>query len=282
MDDGLIERLKTRAASSPDGSRGKVLFVSSMVQLLMLATVAAIALLVYSGLQLGSDLFRIESLVYLGLTAVAMTMAAVILGMFVIRLEAPEGRPITREEAPRLFETLDKMCKKLDGPPIDRVVITREYGAMILPLRARAISGRYTNYLVIGMPYMLGVPAKEMLSAVARDYSYLCGSQGKLAASVFRQSRTFAALSEQIRRKSKAGLLGNLITRLLGSFIEYHKANTAAFLRHDPGCFAGTMDTEGILAKINEAGRIQSASYFHAVRSNAHSVRCELRTMGHA
>jgi hypothetical protein len=232
MEDGLMERLKTKAASSPGGSPGKVLFVSSMVQLLMLAIVFAIALLVYSGVQLGTNILRIESLIYIGLTAVAMIVAVGILGMFLIRLEAPEGRLITRDETPRLFETLDKMCKKLDGPHIDHVLVTRDYGVMILPLRTRAISGGFTNYLILGLPYMLAVPAKEMLSAIARDYSYLCGTQGKLASKVYQQSRTFTALSEQIQRKSDAAGMGAVIIRLLGSFMMYYKSHTVEFLRH--------------------------------------------------
>jgi hypothetical protein len=258
MDDGLIERLKAEAAGSPDGSRGKILFVCSMVQLLMFSTVLAVALLVYSGVQLGNNIFRVESLIYLGLTAVAMIVAVGILGMFLIRLEAPEGRSITKDEAPRLFETLDKMCKKLDGPPIDHVLITRDYGVMILPLRARAISGGFTNYLILGLPYMLAVPAKEMLSAIARDYSYLCGAQGKLASKVYRQSRTFAALSEQIQRKSNAGGAGSVIIRLLGSFMMYYRSHTVGFLRHS-GLVAEATSIKMFGPQIRANGLIRDA-----------------------
>ncbi|OGB22863.1 MAG: hypothetical protein A3I66_13270 [Burkholderiales bacterium RIFCSPLOWO2_02_FULL_57_36] len=258
MDEGLIERLKSKAASSPGGFRGKVLVVSGMVNILMLAAVSTVALLVYFGMQLVADNHDLTNLVYVGLTVLVLIGVVAILRMFFIRLEAPEGRLITRSEAPRLFETLDKMCKKLDGPPLDHVLITRDYNATILPLRTRASFGGYTNYLMLGLPYMLAVPAKEMLSAIARDYGYLCGTHGRLATKVYRQSRTFAVLSEQIQRKSDVGRIGTVRARLLNIFMAYYKAHTIVFLRHT-GLAAEAASTKMFGPQIRANGLVRDA-----------------------
>lgn len=232
MDDGLIERLKSKAASSPGGFRGKLLIVSGMINLLMFVAVAATALLIYFGMQFSVDSDSIDNLVFAGLAGFVLMAVIAMSRVFFIRLEPPEGRLITRNEAPRLFETLDKMCKKLDGPPIDHVLINRDYGTAVLPLRNRAVLGKYTNYLVVGLPYMLGVPAKEMLSAIARDYGYLCGTHGKLPTRIYQQSCTFIALNDQLQSKSGSGRIGAVMLRLLDGFVGYYRAHTVVFLRH--------------------------------------------------
>ncbi len=258
MDESLMERLKSKAAGSADGSRGKALVASSVMHVLVFGALLATALLVYFGWQLASDNSRIDSMLYIGLTAVALSAAVVALRIFFIPLEIPDGRAITRSEAPRLFETLDKMCKKLDGPAIDHVLITRDYSARILPLRTRAIFGGYTNYLILGLPYMLGVPAKEMLSTIARDYGYLCGAHGRLAARVYRQNATFIALSGQVGRKSNAGRGNALLASIMRFFMGYYVANTAVFLRQS-GLEADVASTRMFGAQIRSNGLIRDA-----------------------
>jgi hypothetical protein len=258
MDEALMQRLKTKAASSPGEFRGKVLVVTSIVEILMFSAAAVFALLAYLGVQLHTEGHSGDILIFVGVTGSALVAAVTILRIFFIRLEPPSGRSITRSEAPRLFETLDKMCKKLDGPPIDHVLINRDYGATILPLRTRAISGGYTNYLMVGLPYMLGVPAKEMLSAIARDYGYLCGTHGKLATRVFRQSRTFTALNEQIQRKRDVSRIEGPIIRAFGFFMTYHRAHTTAFLRHS-GLAAEVACTRMFGPQVRANGLIRDA-----------------------
>lgn len=258
MDEGHKEQLKSKAARCPSGSRGKVLFVSNVISLLILVAVFAAALLVYFGLELSTESQGLENLIYIGLAGFVLIPVVAILRMFFIRLEPPEGRTITRSEAPRLFETLDKMCKKLDGPPIDHVLINRDYDAMILPLRNRAIFGGYTNYLLLGLPYMLGVPAKEMLSAIARDYSYLCGTHGRVATKVYRQTHTFIALGEQLQHKSNVGRFGALIIRVLDAFIVFYRAHTVEFLRHS-GLAAELASTKMFGSQIRANGLIRDA-----------------------
>lgn len=258
MDEGLTECLKSRAASSPRGFRGKLFVVTNIIQIFQLVAVSAGGLLVYFGFQLSAGSGRMDNLIYIGVTGIVLMGVIAILRMFFIRLEAPEGRSITRAEAPRLFETLDKMCRKLDGPPINHVLIDREYGTTILPLRTRVMSGGYTNYLMVGLPYMLGVPAKEMLSAIARDYSYLCGTHGQLAAKIYRQSKTFSALNEQFQRKPDVGRVCALMIHGLGVFMAYYKARTEVFLSNS-GLAAEMASTTMFGPQIRANGLIRDA-----------------------
>jgi hypothetical protein len=257
MDEGLIERLNSKAAGSPGGFRIKLLVICSAATILMIASVLAVAVIVYYGLPSAAGDSGVDQLIYAGLAAVVLASAVALLRMFFMRVDAPEGRAISRTEAPRLFETLDKMCKKLDGPSIDHVVLSDDYHVELLPLRTRAISGRYTNYLILGLPYMLGAPAKEMLSAIAFDYSYLCGTHGKFAAKVYRQGRTFATLNEQLRLKSESRR-GGLITRAFRSFLAYHQAHVIAFLRQN-GVAAEVASTKMFGPQIRANGLIREA-----------------------
>jgi hypothetical protein len=258
MNEGLMEQMRTSAANSRGGFSGKALIACNMMKFTVLATIVAVLLLGYFGSQVIAGSHDAVALLYICVAVLALMAGVPILRVGFRRLEAPQGRMITRSEAPRLFETLDKLCRKLDGPPIHHVLINRDYGASLVPLRARAIAGEYTNYLVLGLPYMLGAPAKEMLSAIARDYGYLCGTHGKLAARAYRQNRTFAALAEQIQRKPGTGGMDAFSVRLFQPFMKYHKAQTAAYLRSS-GLAAEAASTRMFGPQIRANGLIRDA-----------------------
>jgi len=48
-----------------------------------------------------------------------------------MRLDAPEGQLLTAHEAPTLFEALERMRKKIHGPPIHAVYLDAEFNASI-------------------------------------------------------------------------------------------------------------------------------------------------------
>src|SRR3981081_1557875 len=158
---GLIERLEAEAENSPAAFRSKVFLISSIAYVVLFGTLLGAALLIYFGLNLAYDGHQTSYLIYIGLFALVMLpVFLAVLRMFFMRLEAPEGRPITREEAPQLFDVLDKMRNKLKGPPIHHGLIDRRFNAAISQLPRWGLFGGHTNYLMLGLPYMLGVPPK--------------------------------------------------------------------------------------------------------------------------
>ena len=208
--EGLIRQLEAEAEHSPAGFRNKVLLISSAAYIALALMLLVTLLVIYLGISTASGRGHTRQLIFTGLFALSMIpVYFVVLRMFFMRLEAPAGRELTRAEAPKLFEVLDKMRKKLKGPPIQRVVIDGEFNAAISQIPRFGLFGGHRNHLILGLPYLFGVTPKEMLATVAHEYGHLCGNHGKLGSWVYRQRRTFGALPGRLFCRCGGAIRGN-------------------------------------------------------------------------
>lgn len=156
-----------------------------------------------------------------------------VLRMLLMRLPPPEGRELTRAEAPKLFDLLAKMRKKLKGPQIHHVLINTEYNAAISQLPRWGLFGGHTNYLMLGLPYLLGVPSKEMLATIAHEYGHLCGHHGKISAWIYRQRRTFGKLYEHVKNHTNDSWVHAMLASMLDRFMPYYNAYTFVLSRQN-------------------------------------------------
>jgi len=182
----------------------------------------------------------------------------VVLRMFFMRLPPPTGVPLTRAQAPKLFSVLDKMRKKLKGPPIHHVLVNEEYNAAIMQRPRWGLFGGHTNYLILGLPYLLGVPPQEMLATIAHEYGHLCGNHGKVGAWVYRQRRTFGALYEQVQGKQEDNWMYGGIAKALDKFMPYYQAYTFVLSRQQE-YEADATATQLVGAEANASGLIRDA-----------------------
>lgn len=231
--EGLIGRLEAEAAHSPGAFRSKVLLLSGAAYAALFLSLAGVAAAIYFGFNWARDAHR-ASMFTFGVFAVSMVpVFFTVLRMFFMRLQPPEGRRLTHDETPKLFALLDKMRKKLKGPPIHHVLVNDMYNAAVSQVPRWGFFGGHTNYLILGLPYLLGVPAREMLATVAHEYGHLCGNHGKLGAWVYRQRRTFGALYEQVSRNREDDWLQGTMARMLDMFMPYYNAYTFVLSRQN-------------------------------------------------
>lgn len=230
----LVRRLELDANFHPSAFRRKVILISCSAYLALFATLSIVASLLYYGFHWAKAHHSNYNMLRFGVFALFMLpLFWLALRMFFMRLPAPEGRLISREEAPKLFATLDKMRQKLQGPKIHHVLIDGEYNAAISQLPRFGLFGPHTNYLMLGLPYLLGVSHKEMLATVAHEYGHLCGNHGKLGAWVYRQRRTFGALYEQVRNSAADNWVQAGMATALQRFMPYYNAYTFVLSRQD-------------------------------------------------
>ena len=230
----LVGQLEVDSTISPAAFRMKVMLISCSAYLALFGSLIGLAALIYFGFSLAQSSHSTYNMIRIGFFALVMLpVFFVVLRMFFMRLTPPTGRIITREEAPRLFETIEKMRKKLSGPRIHHVLIDREYNAAISQLPRFGLFGGHTNYLMLGLPYLLGVPKREMLATIAHEYAHLCGDHGKLGAWVYRQRRTFGALYEQVRNASDENWIHAGIAKALDRFMPYYNAYTFVLSRQN-------------------------------------------------
>lgn len=253
---GLVSRLEAQSLHSPAAFRSHVLLISLAAYAALFVLLGLIALAIYLGFTWAQEQRRF-GMVQIGLFAVTMIpVFYAVLRTFFMRLPPPQGRPIHREEAPRLFAVLDKMRRKLKGPPIHHVLINDAYNAAVCQLPRWGLWGGHTNYLILGLPYLLGVPANEMLATVAHEYGHLCGNHGKISAWVYRQRRTFGALYEQVCDNRDDNWVHGLLASALDRFMPYYNAYTFVLSRQNE-YEADRTATDMVGAKANASGLIR-------------------------
>ncbi|MES2934087.1 MAG: M48 family metallopeptidase [Pseudomonadota bacterium] len=232
--EGLVERLEAQSYRSPSAFRGKVILISSAAYMALFAVLLGLALLLYFGIQVAQENHRSIGLIRLAILSVMLLpLFFVVLRMFSLRLEPPKGHEIQRADAPKLFELLDQMRKKLKGPKIHHVLIDREYNAAIAQLPKFGLFGDHTNYLVLGLPYLMAAPPKEMLATIAHEYGHLCGGHGQLSARVYRQRKVFGALHEQVNAAADSSFINAGMASALNRFMPYYNAYTFVLSRQD-------------------------------------------------
>lgn len=230
----LIGQLEVDSTISPAAFLTKVMLISCSAYIALFGALIGLASLIYFGFSLAQANHSAYSMIRIGLFALVMLpVFFVVLRMFFMRLPPPTGCVITSEEAPKLFDTIEMMRKKLGGPRIHHVLIDREYNAAISQLPRFGLFGGHTNYLMLGLPYLLGVPKREMLATVAHEYGHLCSDHGKLGSWVYRQRRTFGALHEQVRNASDDNWIHAGMARALDRFMPYYNAYTFVLSRQN-------------------------------------------------
>lgn len=231
--EGLIGRLEAQAERSPALFRAKVLVISGAAYCALFATLSAIAAFVYFGFNWAREAQRASMLTMAVFGFTMIPVFFTVLRMFLMRLPPPEGRRIVRTDAPRLFEVLDKIRRKLNGPPIHHVLVDERFNTAVAQNPRWGLFGGHTNHLILGLPYLLAIPPNEMLATVAHEYGHLCGNHGKLGAWVYRQRRTFIALYEQVDKDRGTSWAHGLLAAALDRFMPYYDAYTFVLSRQN-------------------------------------------------
>lgn len=119
-----------------------------------------------------------------------------------IRLDAPEGLKVTQEDAPALFESLERIRKKIKGPPIHHVLLNAEFNASISQIPRFGLFGGAVNYLTIGLPLLMAIDRPRFLAVMAHEYGHLRGDHGQFAAWVYRTRLSWMKMEHGMRNDS--------------------------------------------------------------------------------
>lgn len=115
-----------------------------------------------------------------------------------VRLEAPEGVEITALEAPELFEALERIRRKIKGPPIHKVWLNDEFNAGIQQVPRWGLLGGAVNHLTIGLPLLMALDRPRFLAVLAHEYGHLRGDHGRFAAWIYRTRLSWMRLNHNL------------------------------------------------------------------------------------
>lgn len=120
----------------------------------------------------------------LGIPAALVTFA-VIKGVWV-RLNAPEGLRVTRQDSPKLFAMIDEISREAGGVNFQEVLLVDDLNAAVVQVPRLGIFGWYKTYLLLGVPLMDALSPDEFKAVVAHEFAHLSNQDGRLGSWIYR------------------------------------------------------------------------------------------------
>ena len=148
-----------------------------------------------------------------------------------LRGEPPEGVELQREDAPLLFEALERIRRKIQGPPIHHVYLDDAFNASIRQWPRFGLLGGAVNTLTIGLPLLMALERRRLLSVLAHEYGHLRGNHGRLSAWIYRTR--LAWLRMDARLQQQEGAMAHLSQAFLRWYFPRFAARTFALARQD-------------------------------------------------
>lgn len=148
-----------------------------------------------------------------------------------LRLQPPPGEPITPEQAPELFEGLERIRKAIKGPRIHRVLVNAEFNACIVQIPRWGLLGRPENHLVIGLPLLYALERRRALAVLAHEYGHLRGGHGSFSAWIYRTRMAWQRLAERLEHDD--GLVAAASRRFFAWYAPRFVAKSFALARQD-------------------------------------------------
>ncbi len=256
----LIARLEREQAQDPAKYRRKVLWLAAGgYAYIALVIIGAIALLL-GALAIGKSHYVAAKMIFV----VGAFIFLVVRAMWV-RLDPPEGRAVTRQEAPELLAMIDKLQKDLHvSAHVDHVLVTEDINAAVVQVPRLGILGWYRNYLIIGLPLMKALTRKQFASVLAHELGHLAGGHGRLSNWIYRLRLGWARLAGALQQSESVAsfVFRPFFTRYLPYFSavsfplaranEYEADRNAARLT-SPTAAAAALTTVNVLGSFLES-----------------------------
>lgn len=233
----LVGRLERQSDDDPRSYVGKVMLVAALGYALPGVVALLILLACYFVIHSLASNGRVSGLAVMGCVAGVATLFAMARALWV-KLDAPEGRTITREEAPTLFAAIDeviqRMATKRKGKTslvtLDAVTLDQEFNASLCQLPRWGIFGNYTNHLQLGIPLMAALSIAEFKAVLAHEIGHLGGAHARFAAWIYRQRTTWRVLQRKF--EDPTGIFDRILGTFYGWYASYFYAYTFVLARN--------------------------------------------------
>lgn len=148
-----------------------------------------------------------------------------------LRLEPPEGLRLTPQEAPALFELIEQVRQKVQGPSIDQVYLSDELNASITQVPRFGLLGKSVNTLSLGLPLLMSLDRIRVQAVLAHEYAHLRGDHGRLGAWIYRTRITWLRFYQSLERDR--GVFGFVSAGFFRWFFPRFAARSFALARYD-------------------------------------------------
>ncbi|MBX3728037.1 MAG: M48 family metallopeptidase [Candidatus Sumerlaeia bacterium] len=133
-----------------------------------------------------------------------------------LQTRLPPGLILTRKDAPRLFDEIERLRRELRVRRPHRVLLSTDFNAGILVVPRWGGLGRSTSVLSIGLPLMQGLSADAMRAVLAHELAHVSGRTNRFTRRATTFCRKWWAIAEAT---GNCSALGDLV---LGGFVRWY------------------------------------------------------------
>lgn len=131
----------------------------------------------------------VKLLIPLGIGLAALI--GVVLRSFQVHFPVPEGIPLDRTQAPKLFAALDQLCRTLQAPLFHHVLVTDEFNASVFEHPRLGLFGGSVSYLMLGLPLMEALSPEQYKAVLAHEIGHLSGNHSRFSGRIYRVRKTW-------------------------------------------------------------------------------------------
>lgn len=226
--DALVRRLEPQAQRDWGSYRTRVALLGALgyayMGVVLLALLGIAGALIAVVVMAKSGAGAIIKIVIIPLAATGYILKALW-----VKIPAPEGRRVTRKEAPRLFEEAEAIAAQLQAPRPDVVLITLDYNASVAQVPRLGVFGFPRNYLSVGLPLLAMLPPDHVRAVLAHEFAHLSHAHGKVGVWCYRVRATWTQLMQRLQQDQHWSAW--IFRRFFQWYVPYFTAYTFVLMR---------------------------------------------------
>ena len=226
--DALVLRLEVRAAASPRSYKLRVLGLALLGYAYIGVILAGLLALVVGCIWLMATT-RGGNALFVKVAFALLVLAGVIVRSLWVTFDPPEGRRLTREDAPRLFDEAEEIRRALEAPRADIVLLDGAYNASVSQVPRLGILGFPRNYLKVGLPLLQALPPEQVRAVLAHEFAHLSSAHGKFGNWIYRVRTSWYQLMARLDERQVRG--AGIFRRFFDWYAPYFGAYSFVLMR---------------------------------------------------
>lgn len=273
----MVTRLEEYAGREPKKYALRVGLLAALGYAYVLFVLAVVAALLYLLLWLAflGGRFNVAVIKF---GWVLLMLAWVVVRALWVKMPAPEGIPLARGQAPRLFGLADELSASLDAPRVHVLQVDGEFNASLAQVPRLGPFGWHRNYLTLGLPLMQALTPEQFRAVLAHELGHLSGNHGRFGSWVYRVRQTWVQLLVRLEREERWGAF--VFNKFLNWFAPYFNAYSFVLARRHEyeadrasARVAGGRGAALALAAVNVKGAYLSEEYWPQIFRRAEEQR---------
>jgi Zn-dependent protease with chaperone function len=206
-----VARMTAEAEARPDLHRLRIVGLALLAYAYLFGVAAALLILTLLWLV---AVIRLHNILLVKLGIPLLVIDWIVLRSLWVRVDAPLGRVLLRDEAPELFAEITRVRRALGVRGLHRTIVMNDLNAAVVQHPALGIFGGHRNYLLLGLPLMQGLSREQFVAVLAHEFGHLSGNHGRFGTWIYRVRATWSGILDSLSEQGSG-------TGLVRSFFEW-------------------------------------------------------------